>query len=343
MSFSPLLEPPLVLIIDDQKTTRMALRYSLEHAGYRVAEAVDGKQGLQAFQRLCPDIVLMDAVMPVMDGFACCAQLQAFSRSHHAPVLMITGLGDEASVDRAFESGATDFITKPIHWAVLIQRVRRLLQQAQLHDQLEATNKALELTNRELETANLALSQLVTIDSLTCLANRRCFDERLDCEWRRLAREQAPLSLILCDIDFFKCYNDSYGHQAGDICLQRVAEAMQLAAKRSADLVARYGGEEFVIVLPNADSTAALQVAQDIQLKLRELQIVHACSTVSAYITISMGIASTIPQTETEPIVLLKAADRALYEAKNGGRDRIVLQAELMQRSAPSSISAETL
>jgi diguanylate cyclase (GGDEF)-like protein/PAS domain S-box-containing protein len=181
------------------------------------------------------------------------------------------------------------------------------IQQAQLYQQLGE--------------ANLELSRLAAIDGLTQLANRRRFDEYFDKEWRRLAREQAPLSLILCDIDCFKLYNDTYGHPAGDICLQQVAGAIRGAVRRPADLVARYGGEEFAVILPNTTTAGALRVAQTIRDRLRQLKIPHVGSLVSQYVTLSMGIASIIPTPDTFPTELISAADEALYHAKAAGRD----------------------
>lgn len=326
-------EPPLILLIEDQKAVRLQLRQHLEAIGYRVEEAIDGQSGLDAYIRLLPDVVLLDALMPVMDGFTCCKQLSNLPIADHAPVLMITSLGDAASVDRAFAVGATDYVTKPIHWPVLCQRIRRLLQQAQLQRQLEATNVALAQANQELEAANAALAELVSIDSLTSLANRRCFDERLDWEWRRLARSQQPLSLILLDIDFFKRYNDTYGHQAGDACLQQVAHALQSTINRPGDLAARYGGEEFVIVLPNTDADGAMHIAEKVRQQVSALQIPHICSD-SGCITLSAGVACTIPQAHTQAIALLKAADQAMYAAKAAGRACVVTLHALLSESA---------
>ncbi|MBD2092111.1 PleD family two-component system response regulator [Microcoleus sp. FACHB-1515] len=314
---------PLILLIEDQASMRLQLRTYLEAAGYRVEEAIDGQAGIEAYIRLLPDIVLLDAVMPIMDGFTCCSQLLALPIAHPAPILMITGLEDTTSVDRAFAAGAIDFITKPIHWPVLHQRIRRLLQQVQLHRQLEAMNAALAQTNQELESANAALAKLAAIDSLTNLANRRIFDDRLNWEWRRLTRKQLPLSLILADIDFFKRYNDTYGHQAGDACLQQVAGVLQSSLMRPADLAARYGGEEFAIVLPNTNLAGAARVAERIRQQIRALAIPHA-QTDGGYVSLSTGVACLIPQPTLQPIALLQAADQALYAAKAAGRDRIV-------------------
>lgn len=167
------------------------------------------------------------------------------------------------------------------------------------------------------------LSKLASLDSLTQMANRRRFDQHLTQEWQRMSRDQTPLSLILGDIDFFKAYNDTYGHPAGDQCLQQVAKAIDLAATRPGDLVARYGGEEFVVILPNTPPEGALQVAEEIQSNLRDLEIAHDHSRVGSYVTLSLGVASTIPSPETTSGMLIATADEALYEAKAAGRNKI--------------------
>ena len=299
---------PLVLVADDDKTTRLGVRQAMEQEGYQVVEAGDGESCLTVFQRSRPDVVLLDAIMPGLDGFSCCRKIQELSGVTRTPVLMITGLEDQESVDRAFEVGAVDYITKPIHWGVLRQRVRRLIQQARLYQQLE--------------TANHELQRLAAFDGLTQVANRRRFDEYLQQEWQRMLREQLSLSLILCDIDCFKLYNDTYGHQAGDDCLRQVAAVIQGSAKRSMDLPARYGGEEFAVILPNTDQDGAVQVAHDIQIGVRQLGILHESSKVCSTVTVSLGISSTIPSLITSPELLINAADKALYQAKAEGRDR---------------------
>lgn len=313
---------PLVLIVDDDPLMRLQLKRAMQQLGYQVAEATNGAQGLDLYWQLHPNLVLLDALMPVMDGFTCCAQLQALpstSRVDPAPVLMITALEDENSVDRAFEAGAADYVTKPIHWAVLNQRVRRLIQQAQLQQQQA-------LLQQQLQEANLALQRLATTDSLTGLANRRRFDEYLAQEWRRMAREQKPLSLLLCDVDFFKLYNDTYGHRAGDLCLQDVAQAINDIVKRSSDLAARYGGEEFAIILSNTDENGATVVAESICTKIRELKIAHSSSKIGEHVTLSLGIATVVPRLPASLELFFTAADAALYRAKEEGRDRYCVQ-----------------
>ena len=174
-----------------------------------------------------------------------------------------------------------------------------------------------------LQQDNRKLEHLANHDSLTQVANRRRFDEYLRQEWLRLTREQVPLSLIMCDIDHFKAYNDGYGHQAGDACLKAVAEAIQTAVKRSSDLVARYGGEEFVVVLPHTDLDGAFQVAETIQTNVLELRLSHKDSPINPYVTLSIGVASMIPATQKSLANLVSAADLALYKAKHLGRNCI--------------------
>ncbi|MEH2079400.1 MAG: diguanylate cyclase [Nostoc sp.] len=173
-----------------------------------------------------------------------------------------------------------------------------------------------------LQDANQKLEQLANLDSLTQVANRRCFDTRLQAEWRRLAREQQPLSLIMFDVDKFKLYNDYYGHLAGDDCLMRIAQTVQQTIHRPADLVARYGGEEFLVLLPNTDLAGAIKVAQSIQQAIHALAIPHVQSDVKDIISVSLGITCRIPTWDIRPDTLIASADKALYHAKQNGRDR---------------------
>ena len=178
-----------------------------------------------------------------------------------------------------------------------------------------------------LKEANLELRRQANIDSLTQVANRRRFDEYLTQEWSRCAREKQTLSLILCDVDYFKFYNDAYGHQAGDECLYKVAQGMTMSIKRPADVVFRYGGEEFAMILPFTQGEGALKVAQDVREQIIKLQIPHDLSEVSHYVTLSLGVSSIIPNIESSPECLIAAADRALYEAKALGRNRVEYKA----------------
>jgi diguanylate cyclase (GGDEF)-like protein len=293
---------PNVLIVDDERIIRSVLHRVLAQDGYQIHEAEDGQQCLNYCQTDLPDIILLDAKMPIMDGFDCCQKLQQEYHEDCPPILMVTALDDEKSIDNAFAVGAIDYVTKPINWAVLRQRVRRLIQ----------TGWAIK-----------ELKQLAFMDSLTQLPNRRRFDEYIHQEWQKLLRAHAPLSLILCDIDFFKAYNDSYGHLAGDACLRQVAQLIQDSLEHRANLATRYGGEEFAIVLPNISIAAAKTIAEKIKDRIHTYKIEHKYSSIKPYITLSFGVTCTTPTKEQSVEQLIDAADRALYEAKQKGRDRI--------------------
>ncbi len=198
-----------------------------------------------------------------------------------------------------------------------------LIAQSHIH---ALTVRLLRDSSQQLEKANRELQRLAVLDGLTQVANRRRFDESLQSEWQRLARDRVPLSLILCDIDFFKRYNDTYGHQAGDACLKQVATAIQTSLKRASDMVARYGGEEFAAILPNTDADGAECVARDIRAGVRALAIPHPTSGVSACVTLSLGVATMLVDPECPPSELVSVADAALYEAKSEGRDRYVVR-----------------
>jgi len=189
--------------------------------------------------------------------------------------------------------------------------------------EIERANQNLQEARQQLMRTNRELERLSTLDTLTGLANRRRFDEALRYEWRRAARENHPLSLILCDIDCFKGYNDTYGHPAGDEVLMRVAGAMRDSLRRPADLAARYGGEEFVVILANTDTAGAVALAEKIRETVEEMKVLHEGSTVSRWLTVSFGVATLVPDPDAGPEELIDRADRALYAAKQGGRNRV--------------------
>lgn len=301
-------ESAVILVADDDAFIRHMLTRYLEHEGYQVVEAADGEATLKLYFEHLPDLVLLDALMPGIDGFEVCQRLQAMTQGNVAPILMITGLEDEKSVDQAFAIGVVDYVTKPIHWAVLRQRVKRLIHQHRLE--------------RQLREANHQLQQLTVIDSLTQVANRRRFDEYLLQEWGRALRGHLPLSLIICDLDYFKPYNDHYGHQAGDRCLQAVAKALDQCINRASDLVARYGGEEFAVILPNTTMEGARQVADRLVKATEALALPHKTSPSGGIVTLSCGVASVMPMADYLPSDLIFTADQALYQAKDRGRNQ---------------------
>ena len=210
------------------------------------------------------------------------------------------------------------------------KQTERELEEAQgelmfLYQQEKKQREELAEKNLALEAAQKELEILASTDSLTGITNRRQFDSCLDREWKRLTRENLPLSLIFCDIDFFKQYNDTYGHLVGDKCIQTIANILQKNAKRPADLVARYGGEEFAIILPNTEGKGAVKVVERIRDNLRSISLPHANSQVSCFVTLSLGIVTVIPKSNLSYHWFLEEADKALYRAKIAGRDRFIL------------------
>lgn len=313
---------PLLLVVEDNYFLLVYLE-TLLTPHYRVAIARDGVEGLEQAKKLLPNLILSDQIMPRQNGLDLLKEIRNTPELSSTPVIFLTArTGMEARIE-SLDAGADDYISKPFDERELLARVRNLLRSHAAEQQLVALNRQLQQQKQQLETVNKALEYLATYDSLTEVKNRRCFNEYLDTEWWRLAREEAALSLIMCDIDYFKLYNDTYGHQAGDECLRQVASVLRSAVKRPADLVARYGGEEFAVVLPNTDIEGAVRVAEFIRAEVRALQIVHAKSVVCEYVTLSLGVACCIPLPMSLPGTLIAIADEELYRAKKTGRDRV--------------------
>lgn len=308
------LETGFILIVDDNATNLSVLSKTLKTAGFKVRVAVDGESAIEQVKDDPPELILLDILMPGLDGFETCTMLKNNIATRDIPVIFLTALSETQDKIKGLSVGAVDYITKPFQEEEVLARVI-------IHLKLRSLTKTVIEQAAALQKANQYLQLLANLDGLTQIPNRRQFDEYLNQEWRRLSRENLPLSLILCDIDYFKHYNDYYGHLAGDTCLKEVAQAIERAVKRPADLVARYGGEEFAVIMPNTNVEGAIRVAELIQVEIQMLKIPHAQSNVSAYITLTLGISSQVPTQESQPKILIDAADQALYAAKRQGRD----------------------
>ena len=446
-----------ILIVDDLPENIRLLSSLLSEQGYQVSSATDGKMALSAIQQDRPDLILLDIMIPQIDGYQVCRYLKAENTTKHIPIIFLSGLDSEFDKIEAFNVGGSDYITKPFFVEEVILRVKAQLenikQQQQFKEVLseqiaerkvveQELNKSRELltgvlhssldgmaafeairdrqgqivdfrwlianpvaamtvggtieslkgkrlfvegspghlfdglfeqfvqvveactvleqeyyynsfslktwfhivavklgdgfamTFRDisdrkqieitLKKANLRLTYQANIDSLTQIANRRRFDEYITQEWSRCAREREFLSLLICDVDYFKAYNDTYGHQAGDSCLYEVAKAIEQGVKRPADVAFRYGGEEFAVVLPHTDEQGAVKVAEDIRQQIQGSKIAHSSSEIAEVITLSIGVASTLPNTRISPHTLISSADDALYDAKMKGRNRVI-------------------
>jgi len=306
-----------VLVVDDSPTIRAALRGLVEQMGHSVIDAEDGSKALAIYREARPDLVLIDVVMPVMDGYDAAREMRLIRPDEWVPIIFLSSKEADQDLDRAIEAGGDDYLVKPVSFVVLNAKIRAL-------QRIESTRVKLLETSRELAAANRELENLSRQDGLTGIANRRYFDSYLLTEMKRASRERQPLALILADVDYFKAYNDYYGHQAGDDCLRQVASALKSVGKRPADLAARYGGEEFAIVLPATSLEGAVDVAKSLARAIETMAIAHARSGVGEKISLSQGIASLVPVNETKPEGIIELADQALYQAKQQGRNRYV-------------------
>lgn len=301
---TPSIKRPRLLVVDDQPINIQTL-YELFKADHEVFMATSGEQALAFCNDTPPDLILLDIMMPGMNGLEVCRRLKADPYTQHIPVIFVTAQSDPGDETRAIEAGGVDFISKPVNAAVVRVRVK---------------------THLTLKAQTDMLRSLAFVDGLTGVANRRRFDEMLDIEWRRCQRSCSPITLLMVDLDYFKSYNDTYGHLMGDVCLQKVAGALDAAFTRAADLTARYGGEEFVCLMPECDHKAGQFKAEELRNAVMSLGIAHSGSTVADCVTLSIGVATMVPRVGSKPEALIAAADAALYEAKHGGRNRVVVK-----------------
>ena len=290
-----------LLIVDDEKQNRLLLT-ELFGSTYKIIQAKNGVQALEKARQHRPDLILLDVLMPEMDGMGVLRELKRDDATRLIPVIFITALSSATDEENGLNLGAVDYISKPFHPPIVRVRV---------HNQLQLVHQ------RRL------LEQLASLDGLTGIPNRRQFDATLLKEWHRCQRNQQPLSLIVADVDFFKKYNDALGHAAGDRVLQEVAATLRQAARRPGDLVARYGGEEFVLLLPETNATGAQALAEGLQQLLHSKALPHPDSSLGPWLTMSMGGNTIVPSTTALDPEFFALADAALYRAKHQGRNQV--------------------
>ncbi|MBI3774507.1 MAG: PleD family two-component system response regulator [Gammaproteobacteria bacterium] len=313
----------VVLLVDDQTMIGEALRRMLVSEAdieYHYCQAAE--HALAMAVQLKPTVILQDIVMPESDGLSLLKEYRTASQTRSVPVIMLSTRDDPRYKSQAFAAGASDYLVKIPDQIELIARIRAHSRSYLAQLQRDEAFRQLHAVQRQLEASNRELHRISCQDGLTGIYNRRHFDTYLDQEWSRALREGSNISLVLADIDYFKTFNDHYGHLAGDECLQRVARVFREVLQRPGDLAARYGGEEFVVVLPKTDLEGAAVIAESIRIRVERLSITHEFSKVEKWVTLSVGIATVRPNPRMRPPELVGLADKALYQAKQNGRNR---------------------
>ncbi|MDH4227833.1 MAG: diguanylate cyclase [Deltaproteobacteria bacterium] len=269
------------------------------------------------------DLVVVDTALPDISGIEVCRRFKAVSHFVDTPFIVVASVDDVNVLKEAFDAGAHDFIAKPVSEIELLARIRAALSLKKEIDRRNEQADELLRIGIELSEANEKLKHLSLLDGLTGISNRRGFDEAIEVLFAHSIRAKKPISMILIDIDYFKLYNDTHGHLAGDDCLRMVAKTIRATVRRKSDMVARYGGEEFVVVMPDTGVDNATSAAEDIRAAVEGKKLPHGSSRASDYVTISSGVASILPAPKDSADALFALADEALYDAKHNGRNRV--------------------
>jgi len=289
-----------LLIIDDEKVNLKILTHILSPE-YTIYTATNGANGIKIAREYMPDLILLDILMPEMDGYETLAEIKKYEKTRKIPVIFITGLDSEKDEEKGLALDAADYIIKPFSALIVKLRVRN---QIQMINQLRT------------------IEYLSMHDQLTQLPNRRSFDERLHMEWNQAIRERTPISILMTDLDKFKKFNDVYGHQQGDMVLRVIAKIFPQSLKRPGDFAARWGGEEFAVLLPNTPLAGAMDIAEKIRSEVEKTDIPCPDGSIIK-ITISIGVNSQQPTADSSITNFISAADKALYDAKQAGRNRV--------------------
>ncbi len=339
-----------ILVIDDEGDIRYMLERFLSKEGYQelhfassAVEAfkflgIDGYNNEPVLDLTELELILLDVMMPEIDGIEACEKIKSDSRMINIPVIIVTALTDVETLKKAFTAGAIDYITKPVRRVELLARVNSAINLTRERKTRIKREQELEDALQLLEEKNKTLEKLATIDELTQLPNRRLLDETLKNELKRSKRKRSCLAFLILDIDYFKNYNDTYGHQKGDECLSIISGKLNELMLRPGDFAARYGGEEFAVILPETCYEGAMAVAERVRHEIEGLRIPHVDSKISDVVTVSVGVTSTDFNNENEETYriesndvidsdiidnLIKSADNSLYKAKEKGRNRV--------------------
>ena len=308
---------PKILIVDDSATIRASLASAVREMKLEPILAEDGAKGIELFLAERPSLILLDVRMPGIDGYETARRIRATAPDEWTPIIFLSASVDDQDLERAIECGGDDYLVKPVSKVVLSAKIRAMQRLDKMRGRLVEVSTALGAANQRLET-------LAHQDSLTGIANRRAFDYLMERQFAQAMRRSEPLSLVLCDVDHFKAYNDRYGHPAGDECLRQVGAAVARGCRRATDFAARYGGEEFALLLPDTPTPGALEVMEKVRGDIASLAIPHDASATAAIVTMSAGIATFAADRDKAPADLISRTDQALYHAKELGRNRCV-------------------
>ena len=309
--------PPLILVVDDERALRLVLRKAMEKKGYTVIEACDTRHCLDICQQQLPDLILLDAMIPGSDGFSCCNQVQALLNENCPPILMITALNNQEAVDKAVKAGATDYITKPINWNLLNQRVERLLLTRWGNPELKQKIQRECLLTLRLESASRKLQNYASVDKQTQIANRHYFDQYLEREWNRLQKYQLSLSLIFVKVNFAEVDNIASDPNK---YLRQIIDTIRKCKGKNTNLLARFDDETFCLILSNTESEAAFDIAKAIISTLEALKLSYD-TTIGEFINFRLFVTTMIPSSELSVNITIAKAKTAFSQLTEGNSD----------------------
>ncbi|MCF7531131.1 response regulator [Pseudomonas petrae] len=316
----------MVLLVDDQAMIGEAVRRGLAHEeNIDFHFCADPHQAIAQATLIKPTVILQDLVMPGLDGLTLVREYRNNPKTRDIPIIVLSTKEDPLIKSAAFAAGANDYLVKLPDNIELVARIRYHSRSYMTLLQRDEAYRALRVSQQQLLDTNLVLQRLMNSDGLTGLSNRRHFDEYLELEWRRSTREQTQISLLMIDVDYFKAYNDAFGHLEGDEALRQVAKAIRANSSRPSDLPARYGGEEFALVLPNTSPGGARLLAEKLRQTIASMNIPHIAPSQGSSLTVSIGLATVVPQVGSHSRQLIQSADQGLYAAKHNGRNRVAV------------------